>query len=63
MHNIYLFIVHKALLNYMAYIKIEVNKISDIQQQILEELSILKGENYTKNTNILFYIKLANIEC
>jgi len=32
----------------MAYIKIEVNKISDVQQQILQQISVL-NEGYNLN--------------
>lgn len=41
-------LVNKTLLNYMAYIKIEVNKISDVQQQILQQISVL-NEGYNLN--------------
>ncbi|CAI6363437.1 unnamed protein product [Macrosiphum euphorbiae] len=41
--------VNKTLLNYMAYIKIEINKISDVQQQILQQISVLnEGCNSNK---------------
>jgi len=44
---LFLLLVNKTLLNYMAYIKIEVNKISDVQQQILQQISVLnEGCNY-----------------
>jgi len=43
-------LVNKTLLNYMAYIKVEVNKISDVQQQILQQISIL-NEGCNHHTN------------
>lgn len=47
----FLILVNKTLLNYLAYIKVEVMRISDVQQQILEQLSNLNDKGQYSNLN------------
>lgn len=43
----------KTLLNYLAYIKVEIMKISDVQQQILEQLANIDAQRQNTNLNMI----------
>ena len=47
-----LLVNNKILLNYLACIKVEVMKISDIQQQILEQLSNIDAQKLSNLNTI-----------
>jgi len=48
-----LLVNNKTLLNYLAYIKVEVMKISDVQQQILDQLSNIDAQRQYSNISTM----------
>lgn len=48
-----LLVNNKTLLSYLAYIKVEVMKKSDVQQQILEQLCNIESQKQNSNLSMI----------